>query len=79
MTLSATPISFISTDELALHYVLLLSIPLRREFNFSLDRRRFFLEMDYAEEVLTLGLSSKEERLQKYSQYLTDKIFAAGA
>jgi hypothetical protein len=72
---SFTPYQKIRHDHKAVNYVMLLATPMRREFKVIIDVRRFLTDMPYAEEVLKLALSSTDERLQKYAQYLVDALF----
>lgn len=62
-------------DSELMGYVVRMVIPLRREFGRVLDVNLFFRNQPYAAEVIDQALTSQDERLQNYANYVQGKLF----
>lgn len=62
-------------DSELMGYVVRMVIPLRREFGRVLDVSHFFGNQTYAAEVINEALTSQDERLHNYANYVQGKLF----
>lgn len=62
-------------DSELMGYVVRMVIPLRREFGRVLDVSHFFGSQSYAAEVINEALTSQDERLHNYANYVQGKLF----
>ena len=62
-------------DSELMGYVVRMVIPLRREFGRVLNVSDFFENQTYAVEVIDEALTSQNERLQNYANYVQGRLF----
>jgi hypothetical protein len=62
-------------DSELMSYAVRMVIPMKREFGRSLDVQQFIHDLPYAKEVIELALSSKDQRLNGYAEYVQTKLF----
>ena len=70
---SIPPDGFNSTE--SMNYAIRMVVPIRREFNRSLDVTRFLHDADYAKEILDLAKFSRDARLTEYAALLELKLY----
>jgi hypothetical protein len=62
-------------DSDILNHVMRMVIPMRREYNRSLEVRQFMHDVAYAKEIIDQALASKDTRLVENAAYLSNKMF----
>jgi hypothetical protein len=62
-------------DSDILNHVMRMVIPMRREYNRSLEVRQFMHDVAYAKEIIDQALVSKDTRLVENAAYLSNKMF----
>lgn len=62
-------------DSDILNHVMRMVIPMRREYNRSLEVRQFMHDLSYAKEIIDQALASKDMRLVENAAYLSNKMF----
>ena len=60
-----------SDDSKLVNYLVRMVVPLRREFGEHLNVQHFLHDLDYAQDVLQKALSSQDNRLREYAQYVS--------
>ena len=58
-------------------YAVQMVTPLRREFGRGLDVTHFLYNAKYANEIIALGLTSKDARLRGYATFMQLQMFGA--
>lgn len=65
----------VAGDSDILNHVMRMVIPMRREYNRSLEVRQFMHDVSYAKEIIDQALASKDIRLVENAAYLSNKMF----
>lgn len=61
-------------DSELMSYAVRMVIPIKREFGRSVDVHHFLHDLPYAKEVIELALTSKDERLKSYADYMQSRL-----
>jgi hypothetical protein len=64
-------------DSTILNFVVRMVVPMRREFGRSLDVQQFMRDADYARVVLDEALTSHDQRLRDYAEYVARHLGGA--
>jgi len=66
-----------SPDSSVLNFVTRMVVPMRREFGRSLDVQLFLRDTEYARVVLEQALTSRDQRLRDYADYVSRHLSGA--
>jgi hypothetical protein len=64
-------------DASVLNFVVRMVVPMRREFGRSLDVQQFMRDTTYARTVLDEALTSQDQRLREYAEYVSRHLAGA--
>jgi hypothetical protein len=64
-----------ASDGDVLNRVMRMVIPMRREYNRSLEVRQFMNDRVYAKDIIDQAIASKDDKLKENGAYLLHKLF----
>jgi hypothetical protein len=72
---TANPSFSYASDSDVLNRVMRMVVPMRREYNRSLEVRQFMNDAVYAKDIIDQAIASKDDKLKENGAYLSNKIF----